>query len=248
MYKTRIKLIHFVAVRVTLLIVVSTSFLGYPCHCYASDGSRLTEENIQEIIKEAEANYLIREKEKAVSGHKEELAIAEAEQINWEKEKANIIAKLRASGIYDNQEVWLKYPKFDMPGLSKIKIIHIELTREVVDYKYSNTKGVYKKIFLNIVSNSRPDKLEFNCDNLNEELLNVFYFKYPATKWSKRVLKAIKEGNVLIGMTKDQVRASIGLPSDINRSGGTWGLHEQWVYGSSLYIYFENGRVSSWQD
>jgi hypothetical protein len=48
-------------------------------------------------------------------------------------------------------------------------------------------------------------------------------------------------------MTDEMVRLSWGSPRDINRSVGSWGVHEQWVYYSS-YLYFENGILTSWQD
>lgn len=69
------------------------------------------------------------------------------------------------------------------------------------------------------------------------------------------IKEAILNGNLMIGMTPAQVVASIGRPYDVNMSSGSWGVHEQWVmcapnsrrdwrYG---YVYFENGRVVSWQ-
>lgn len=80
------------------------------------------------------------------------------------------------------------------------------------------------------------------------------------------IRSAISSGEVLIGMTTEQVVASRGRPLDINRTTGKWGIHEQWVYvgveanprmqmsrRESLldhkygYIYFENGVVTSWQ-
>lgn len=54
-----------------------------------------------------------------------------------------------------------------------------------------------------------------------------------------------------IGMTKKQVIAIWGKPNDINRTVGSWGIHEQWVYsyvGDGCYLYFEDGRLTSWQD
>lgn len=59
-----------------------------------------------------------------------------------------------------------------------------------------------------------------------------------------------------LSMTKDQVIAAIGSPNDINRSTGSWGVHEQWVYGGmigrsyfpSRYFYFSDGKLTSIQD
>jgi hypothetical protein len=52
---------------------------------------------------------------------------------------------------------------------------------------------------------------------------------------------------ITLGMTKEQVIASWGSPKDKNRSVGSWGVHEQWVYHST-YLYFENGILTSYQD
>ena len=54
-----------------------------------------------------------------------------------------------------------------------------------------------------------------------------------------------------IGWTEDMIRESLGIPYDINRSVGSWGVHEQWIYRmdyKTIYIYFENGKVRSFQD
>jgi len=52
---------------------------------------------------------------------------------------------------------------------------------------------------------------------------------------------------ICLGMTAEQVRVSWGNPYDINRTVGSWGSHEQWVYGEK-YLYFDNGILTSWQD
>lgn len=76
---------------------------------------------------------------------------------------------------------------------------------------------------------------------------------------SPKIKNAIFNGDILIGMTREQVVASRGRPYDINKTTGSWGVHEQWVmfYGDIpfddpkgwgyYYIYFENGKVTSWQ-
>jgi hypothetical protein len=52
---------------------------------------------------------------------------------------------------------------------------------------------------------------------------------------------------IWLGMTQEMTLESWGKPGDINRSVGSWGVDEQWVYGDT-YLYFENGVLSSWQD
>jgi hypothetical protein len=57
-----------------------------------------------------------------------------------------------------------------------------------------------------------------------------------------------KEG-VAIGMTPEEVIASSwGKPQSINRSTYSFGVHEQWVYGSRNYLYFKNGKLDSIQN
>jgi len=77
---------------------------------------------------------------------------------------------------------------------------------------------------------------------------------------SKKMKKAILDGDVLIGMNSEQVIASRGRPHEINKTTTKFGINEQWVmyafHDSGLwdlkgkeygYIYLENGRVTSWQ-
>ncbi len=67
-------------------------------------------------------------------------------------------------------------------------------------------------------------------------------------KYGASSAKLILQGKVRIGMTKNMCRDSWGEPEDINKSSGSFGLHEQWVYGTSSYLYFENGILTSIQN
>ena len=66
-------------------------------------------------------------------------------------------------------------------------------------------------------------------------------------KWSKKIWKAIDDGTVIIGMTKEQARLSWGEPSDINTTTTRGSETEQWVYGES-YLYFRNGILDAIQN
>jgi len=65
---------------------------------------------------------------------------------------------------------------------------------------------------------------------------------------SQRFAEAINKRSVLIGMTPAMARAAWGRPEDINRSVGSYGVHEQWCYGNGCYLYFEDGILTSWQN
>jgi hypothetical protein len=63
-----------------------------------------------------------------------------------------------------------------------------------------------------------------------------------------KFLKAIQEGKMELDMTKEMVIAICGNPKDIKRTVKTTGVHEQWIYGGGVYLYLENGILTSWQD
>ncbi len=60
-------------------------------------------------------------------------------------------------------------------------------------------------------------------------------------------------GKVWPGMSQELFLFVNRRPYRVNRSGGSFGTHEQWIYGSdssfidNTYYYFRNGRLSSWQ-
>ena len=51
-----------------------------------------------------------------------------------------------------------------------------------------------------------------------------------------------------IGLTAQDVLRHMGQPNHVNRSTGSWGVHEQWCYNLDRYLYFENGILTSWQN
>jgi hypothetical protein len=60
------------------------------------------------------------------------------------------------------------------------------------------------------------------------------------------------DGKIWLGMTAGMCIESRGYPDDINKTVGSWERHEQWVYGNDVrnrtYVYFENGKLTSWQE
>ena len=67
-----------------------------------------------------------------------------------------------------------------------------------------------------------------------------------AKRFGKEIAEKIIMGEYWIGMSSEMARESLGRPETINRSVGSWGVHEQWVY-YRLYVYIENGKLSSYQ-
>lgn len=116
------------------------------------------------------------------------------------------------------------------------------------------------------------------CASLSTLVSEALRDEPPITAWNKarkdylathpeissEMRVAIEQGDVLLGMTSAQVVACRGKPYKINKTTGSYGVHERWVMvmrwrGSYnpkglvkkakkyAYIYFENGIVTSWQ-
>lgn len=113
-----------------------------------------------------------------------------------------------------------------------------ELNTKISSKDYSgNYEGTY---YENIVKYSNDEDLK----NTYQKYLNVLSEHKTTEEKEKR-----KQQGVYLGMTKQQVLdSSWGEPQKINTSIGSWGTHEQWVYGNGNYLYFENGKLTSIQN
>lgn len=84
----------------------------------------------------------------------------------------------------------------------------------------------------------------------NGYFYNAFSFSNPRNKY-KNITDSdwilIRQGKVRIGMTKAVCELSWGKPQKINKTIGTYGTTEQWVYEGS-YLYFKNGKLTSIQN
>ena len=82
----------------------------------------------------------------------------------------------------------------------------------------------------------------------NKEKARIAKEKEFLRKYGQSTIDRIKRGDYWIGMTEEMARMSLGNPNDINSSSGIWGVHEQWVYEIGINLYFENGRLASYQN
>jgi len=107
-----------------------------------------------------------------------------------------------------------------------------EKERNAIEKKKKDQKNAIEKKKLD----EREEKIEL------EQRKTMLVKKYGVDIGLK-----IFEKKIWIGMTKAMLTDSWGSPNDINRSVGSWGVHEQCIY-TSAYVYIENGVVTSWQD
>ncbi len=88
-----------------------------------------------------------------------------------------------------------------------------------------------------------------------QENLRMLEEKQKLNQYRQKILKQfgnvtgqkLLDGYYWIGMTDKMATISLGEPRNINRTVGSWGVHEQWVY-YSIYLYFENGILKSYQN
>ena len=90
-----------------------------------------------------------------------------------------------------------------------------------------------------------------------QECRQYYINNHPDLK--KDIKSIILEGKLKIGMSAEQVIASIGNPEDVNTTVTEFGTNEQWIYGftgvnasgyyvdNSQYIYFDNGKLTTIQ-
>ena len=67
-------------------------------------------------------------------------------------------------------------------------------------------------------------------------------------KYGESIAQKIVSESIWIGMTSEMAIESWGRPKDINRTVTQYGTSEQWIYSSKNYLYFENGKLTAWQD
>ena len=67
-------------------------------------------------------------------------------------------------------------------------------------------------------------------------------------KYGSKIAKDIINGTIWIGMSDEMATESIGNPRKVNRTVTQYVVKEQWVYNSGVYLYFENGILTAWQD
>ncbi|OGU40888.1 MAG: hypothetical protein A2455_17145 [Ignavibacteria bacterium RIFOXYC2_FULL_35_16] len=130
---------------------------------------------------------------------------------------------------YDDKDVF--NGKIPVGNFEKVKVL------KVVPKIFGEGKGISSFYVLVEKENGQKGYVQFEM--LSEKNL--------ISKFSKKIQNMVKERKIAVGMTSEQAILSWGKPDDIKRTIGSWGKHEQWIYGSN-YLYFENGKLTSWQD
>jgi hypothetical protein len=144
---------------------------------------------------------------------------------------------------------------------SKVKVIDVGTKYYQVNYKihngwfrksYLGTEADYQALLLErrkADAKAKADKIKAENAAIKAKKDAIAKRKADLTKkyGSQEIAERIMAKKFWLGMTSAMALESLGKPEDVNRSVGSWGTHEQWIYGET-YLYFENGVLTSWQD
>lgn len=171
----------------------------------------------------------------------------------FDKTKKRVVGKKLVNRYENNQPLYGRTPiVYNLSDGSPLKSIPKDNIWEVIDFTFVDTKS-YKGMSYILSSDSIQNAFCRASDN--EFIPYETYIEEKAKReaWERNMIKQygkvngklIIEGKVKLGFTKKMCEEAWGYPSDINKSTGSWGVHEQWVYGGGSYLYFENGRLTS---
>ena len=196
------------------------------------------------MMKKTEKLSLL-EKEKKIHERIEEL------KKEGRAEAGKTLSKLKELGIHKGQKLWLRYAAYNFNFLDQFQVIDVSIITDIIgedsSYRYVELTDIsyQNRVIMTFNYSGEEGAIDISTDI--DSLDSIFSKTNPAKGWSKKILSAVRNGDILLGMTTDQVRASVGIPEQINRSGGRWGINEQWVY-KGFYVYVDNGKVTSWQN
>jgi hypothetical protein len=130
------------------------------------------------------------------------------------------------SAFKDNHFGYLSAVYFyETTETNKLKQHFIDIENKILAEKRENLKKKREKEIAKLNKQRR------------DELIKIY---------GEETANKLLDGYIWIGMSKNMARVSAGKPQRINKSVGSWGVSEQWVY-YDMYLYFDNGKLSSYQ-
>jgi len=108
-----------------------------------------------------------------------------------------------------------------------------------------------KKEIVAIFENNKYGKVRAYFFDGNKPKVTCFTdlkrYNYLVRKFGRTWANSISETRLKIGMTKEMAIEAWGKPYEINRTTGSFGTDEQWVY-EGYYVYFRNGKLYAIQN
>ncbi|TXC90940.1 hypothetical protein FS935_08515 [Metabacillus litoralis] len=151
--------------------------------------------------------------------------------------------------VLDKDRVWLRNP-IDIENYAGNQVNLYNLSEAII---LNKTTDPLDPIFYNV--KIKVGKYYYTMryvDKYNQSAYYTATNPFKKYKFSSSIWNLIKNEEIQVGMTETQTLLSWGYPNEINYYGDKYGSFDQWVYGdplySSSYLYFENGKLVSWQD
>jgi hypothetical protein len=124
------------------------------------------------------------------------------------------------------------------------KII-IDTKGSMADFFIEKEKYLYE---LEMLKKEESERQRIQDEERNKrEIIKQKIANENIEKYGKYFGDLINSGKVVLGMNKEMCVKAWGKPIDINETIVTGLIHEQWVYSLSLYLYFENGKLTAIQ-
>jgi hypothetical protein len=181
-------------------------------------------------------------------------------------ESSNVLSLLSKSQLIINSKEGAKLKRHPDPLLSPYMILNNDLKLNVIDYAdgyfgviYDTTYGYLNEIWIKKDSavvayvNAKAEQaesLKYLSElraRKNEEQSEKQHEQKLIQRFGVSTYKRLKVGEYWLGMSEEMAVVSLGYPDKKNRSVGSWGVHEQWIF-NGLYLYFENGKLNSYQE
>ncbi|PCJ83471.1 MAG: hypothetical protein COA57_11240 [Flavobacteriales bacterium] len=169
----------------------------------------------------------------------EEKSLLEANELKNSGIKTNVAYKSRLmTEPYSLSDIIT-----EIPVNGKVNIF--DMDGDYWKLEYDGKVGFVKKNFF--TEDESLQKFEKIALEKKKEEAQHTKFERLKNKYGKVFANKIMDKKIWLEMTNEMVIDSWGLPDDKNRTVGSWGTNEQWIYGNS-YLYLENGILKSWQD
>jgi hypothetical protein len=140
----------------------------------------------------------------------------------------------------------------DEPDTNGKVLIEIPRGEKVLVYDW------YKRPYFKASYKGKIGYISFSSLNVNYQLKSIINkdlaennpeLERLTKMFGSDAAKKILRKEYWIGMTDEMAKVSLGFPDDINRTIGTWGTQEQWIYSKKdLYLYFLNGELTTIQE
>lgn len=160
--------------------------------------------------------------------------------INTQKRDHSIpkgsVWKCKSVSIFQEEDPYLK-----IKGSRLILILNNE---DLGDYFCFYENSYLMHSINNYILGKFISTKDFEINKKNEQQRKSNLLK----KYGKTNAEKILQGIVVTGWTKAMCIESWGEPQEINKTSGSPGVHEQWVYGGDNYLYFEDGVLTTIQN